>query len=72
MQRVPSALSVPAVVIADLIRLLILADARARQAVLQLGLHVAGTAALLMRAQELGLIATAGATMAQLDRLGSS
>lgn len=50
--------------------LVILDDARARRAAQQLGLPIAGTAALLQRAQELGLLADAAQAISELRGVG--
>lgn len=50
--------------------LIILDDARARRKAQQLGLSIAGTAALLFRAQELALIANAEQVIDDLRRVG--
>ena len=50
--------------------LVILDDARARRKAKQLGLAIAGTAALLYRAQELALIADAAAAIDELRSVG--
>ena len=51
-------------------RLIILDDAKARLAAQQLGLTVAGTAALIYRAEELQLIDSAAALIQQLQAIG--
>jgi uncharacterized protein len=51
-------------------RLLVLDDAKARRVALELGLPIAGTVALLKRAEEKGLIPSAPAAMEELVQAG--